>query len=121
MPALYATAATTDTGSRKVKPTAKNATHISDEQQRRFNTFYLEAVVQREKGNADAAYDLLRHALEIIPNAPEALYDMARLRLMYNVDDTTTTAEDLLRRAVQLEPENYYFQKELPTITTHAR
>lgn len=49
MPALYATAATTDTGSRKVKPTAKNATHISDEQQRRFNTFYLEAVVQREK------------------------------------------------------------------------
>lgn len=113
MPALYATAATTDTGSRKVKPTAKNATHISDEQQHRFNTFYLEAVVQREKGNADAAYDLLRHALEIIPNAPEALYDMARLRLMYNVDDTTTTAEDLLRRAVQLEPGNYYFQKEL--------
>lgn len=84
-----------------------------DGRQRRFNAFYLEAVVQREKGNIDAAFDLLQHAIAIIPDAPEALYDMARLMLTYNVDDTTDTAETLLRRAVALEPDNYYFQKEL--------
>lgn len=95
-----------------VEPAEKRSA-LSGEQQRRFNTFYLEAIVQRENGNADVAYELLRHALEINPDAPEALYEMARLQLDYNADDTTNAAEALLRRAVELEPGNYYFQKEL--------
>ena len=29
--------------------------------QQRYDNFFLEAIVQREKGNSDAAFDLLRH------------------------------------------------------------
>ena len=38
--------------------------------QRTYDEFFLEAMMQRQKGNNDAAFDLLRHCLEINPNAP---------------------------------------------------
>lgn len=112
-PATEAAICAAQAASRGGRPSAEGGRDASDGQLRRFSVFYLEAVLQREKGNADAAYDLLRHALEIIPDAPEALYELARLRLANNADDTTHTTEELLRRAVAAEPGNYYFQKEL--------
>lgn len=107
------TSVTTLADDRKVEPIASKTNVVNEDEQRRFDTFYLEAVVQREKGNIDNAFELLRHALEISPDAPEALYDMARLQLTYNVADTSSATEKLLQRAVALEPNNYYFQKEL--------
>ena len=46
--------------------------------QREYDQFFLEAMVQRQKGNNDAAFDLLRHCLEINPEAPEAYYLLAQ-------------------------------------------
>lgn len=81
--------------------------------QRRFDTFFLEYVVQKEKGNYDAAFDLLRHALEINPDAPEALSAMAVMKDAAGDEDSTHEVERMIRKAVELEPGNYYFQQQL--------
>lgn len=96
------------------KKSASRQTEIADyEKQRRFNEFFLEYVVQKEKGNYDAAYELLRHALDINPNAPEALSAMGLMRNSLNLEDSTNETERLIRKAVDLEPDNYYFQQQL--------
>ena len=45
----------------------------------KFNKYYLESIVQREKGNLTAQFDLLQRALKIKPDAPEALFDLAQV------------------------------------------
>ena len=50
--------------------TAQTAAEAS----RRYDYFFLEAMMQRQKGNNDAAYDLLRHCISIDPGAPEASF-----------------------------------------------
>ena len=35
--------------------------------QRTYDEFFLEAMIQRQKGNNDAAFDLLRHCQELNP------------------------------------------------------
>ena len=44
-----------------------------------YDQFFLEAMIQREKGNNDAAFDLLRHCQELNPDAPE-VYEVDRMR-----------------------------------------
>ena len=39
-----------------------------------YDQFFLEAMIQREKGNNDAAFDLLRHCQELNPDAPEVYF-----------------------------------------------
>ncbi len=96
------------------KKSASRQTEIADyEHQRKFNEFFLEYVVQKEKGNYDAAYELLRHALDINPEAPEALSAMGLIKSMLNMEDSTHETERLFRKAVDLEPDNYYFQQQL--------
>ena len=47
-------------------------------QDRTYDHFFLEAMVQRQKGNNDAAFDLLRHCVELNPEAAEAWYFLAQ-------------------------------------------
>lgn len=45
---------------------------------RTYDQFFMEAMVQRQKGNNDAAFDLLRHCQELNPKAPEVYYFLAQ-------------------------------------------
>ena len=49
----------------------------TNSQSTRYNYFFLEAIRQQEMGNFAAAFDLLRHARDINPNAPEVYYEIA--------------------------------------------
>ena len=40
---------------------------LSAEQQRKYDQFFLDAIIEREKGHSDAAFDLVRHCLDINP------------------------------------------------------
>lgn len=82
---------------------------------RRFDELFLEAVRQKEKGNRDAQYELLRGALAVKPDAPEALYETALLTLSAAGSDSLRRAEgeELLRRAVALAPKNKYYKLRL--------
>lgn len=83
------------------------------ENSRRFDAFFLEAIAQEEKGNIDAAYELLRHSMKINSQAPEALSAMAQLLTISGEPDSTGNIVAMLKCAIELEPKNYDFQKQL--------
>lgn len=86
------------------------------ERQREYDKLYLEAVCQKMNGHIDAAFDILQHALEINPNASEALYEMAMIKLSLDarIDSALVKeGEQMLQKAVQLEPSNPYFRTTL--------
>lgn len=83
---------------------------------RSYDALYLESVRQRERGRFDAQYDLLTAALEINPQASEALFDLARLELSfggYSDSAHVRRGDSLLQRAVALEPGNRYYKEML--------
>lgn len=87
-------------------------------EQRRFDRLFLESLRQKEAARADAQFELLSAALEINPDAPEAVYEMGVLRLTYSpYSDTRSLAlgDSLLRRAVDLMPHNLHFKETLAT------
>lgn len=89
---------------------------LSVEQQREYDKLYLEAICQKQSDHIDAAYEILQHALEINPNASEALYEMAMIQLSLDarVDSVLVKeGEMMLQKAVQLEPSNPYFRATL--------
>ena len=65
----------------------------------KYNALYLESVMEREKGNLTAQFELLRRALEVKPNAPEALFDLAETARKGNVLNDEAITE-LYRKAL---------------------
>ena len=82
---------------------------LNAEEQRKFDMLFLEAVRQKEKEKYDAEFELLNAALQLNPDAPEALFEMAQLKLAFgSMVDTLSRVEgdSLLRRAIALAPQN---------------
>ena len=76
---------------------------LSDNDARRFNYFYLEAVRQQEKGNYAAAFDLLRHCLEINPSSAETYFLLSSYYVELGQDSTVLSC---MERAAALSPSN---------------
>ncbi len=83
---------------------------LTHDEQMRFDALFFEAIQQKMAENYDAEYELLDAALKVNPDAPEALLEMASLKLALaeTYVDSLTFAEgdSLLRRAVALNPED---------------
>jgi tetratricopeptide (TPR) repeat protein len=75
-----------------------------------YDSFFLEAMVQRQKGNNDAAFDLLRHCIEINPQASEAYYYLSQY---YSLLKDNDKAMEMVRRAAELSPEEVTYQETL--------
>ena len=75
-----------------------------------YNYFFLEGVRQQEMGNLTAAFDLLRHARDLNPNAPEVYYLLAPYYVDLK-DDTRSRA--YYERAATLDPENSSYIEKL--------
>lgn len=88
---------------RKTVVTAGAGDTLSDETRRRYDEFFLEAVVQREKGNSTAAFDLLRYCAELNPNAPEVYFYLAQY---YGALKDKDKALANFKRAADLNPDN---------------
>lgn len=95
---------------RPIKPVTPRA--ITPDNQRKYNTFFLEAIRQKEKGADDAVFELLSHALKLNPDAPEALFEMAQL---YKRRFPTRIAEiqSLHERAAALDTANTFYAEQL--------
>ena len=76
----------------------------------RYDAFFLEAMVQRQKENHDAAFDLLQHCVKLNPQASEAHYFLAQYYQMLRND---SLAQQCLLKAVELEPNNPTFLESL--------
>ena len=71
-----------------------------------YDAFFLEAMIQRQKGNNDAAFDLLRHCIKLNPQAAEAYYYLAQY---YQILRNDSLASRYYLKAVELEPDNATF------------
>lgn len=95
---------------------AKSTVRLTPEQQKRYKAIYLSSVNERLAERYDAAYDLLEQALDINPDAPEALFDMASLKISAASErDTLTRREGLqmMKRAYALMPSNIYYLQDI--------
>ena len=75
-----------------------------------YNYFFLEALRQQDMGNLTAAFDLLCHAHDLNPQAPEVYYQLAG----YYVDmKNDALAREYFEKAASLDPENSTYQEKL--------
>jgi len=84
-----------------------------DVSQRKYDHYFLEAMVQRQKGNNDAAFDLLRHCLEIRPDAAEAHYFIAQY---YGGLKNDSLSVYHIQRAAALHPDNATYLETLAQV-----
>ena len=84
----------------------------------RYDNFFLEAIVQREKGNSDAAFDLLRHCVAIDSTRSEAYYYLAQYHGALKHKDKMLA---LMKKAVELEPDNTTYLETLANIYISQR
>lgn len=80
------------------------------EKSHRYDAFFLEAVCERAKGNNDAAFDLLRHCVEIDSTKSEAYYYLAQY---YGALKKKDEAVACIEKAATLEPANSTYQETL--------
>ncbi|ATV33258.1 hypothetical protein CUC00_04350 [Prevotella intermedia] len=82
----------------------------TNSQSTRYNYFFLEAIRQQEMGNFAAAFDLLRYARDINPNAPEVYYEIAG----YYIDmQNGKAARYYFEKAAELAPDNPAYLEKL--------
>ena len=76
----------------------------------KYSQFFMEAMVQRQKGNNDAAFDLLRHCQQLNPEAPEVYFFLGQyFRAMRQYDKMM----DCVKRAAELDPDNDTYMETL--------
>ena len=85
-----------------------NAQETDDSQ--RYDRLFLEAIIEREKGNDAAAFEMLRHCLDIKPEASEAYYYLAHYYLRMKDNDKALEA---FKKASLLEPDNVNYLETL--------
>ena len=75
----------------------------SDGASRKYDMFFLDAMVQRQKGNNTAAFELLRYCAELNPQAPEVWFYLAQY---YASLKDKERALEYFKKAVDLNPDN---------------
>ena len=90
--------------------TATQASALSEEASRRFDYYYLEAVKSSLAGKHDDSFALLKHCLDINPDAPEALFDLG---LYYMGLSDSAQCASHLSRAAELDSANIFYKEAL--------
>ncbi len=85
---------------------------------RRYDAFFLDAICQREKGNNDAVFDLLRHCVDIDSTRSEAYYYLAQYYSALKQKDMVLS---YLKKSVELEPENATYLETLANAYLNQR
>ena len=75
-----------------------------------YNYFFLEAIRQQDMGNLTAAFDFLRHAHDLNPQAPEVYYQLAAFYVDMKKD---ALAREYFEKAASLDPDNSVYQEKL--------
>lgn len=83
---------------------------LTDDEQRRFEYFLIEASRLKQAGEYDAALEMYEHCLSIDPTSATALYEMGHFYTMLNLRDK---ACDCFEQAVALNPENFWYKQTL--------
>lgn len=87
---------------------------LSPAEQRKFDYYFYEGLKLKQDGKYDAAYDLFHYCLAIDSTAAPVLYELSSF---YVQMDRAERAVEMLRRAVQDEPENFTYQMALANVS----
>jgi tetratricopeptide (TPR) repeat protein len=88
----------------------KQEQRLNDNDMRRYQYFYLEAIRQEGLGNYPEAFDLYRHCLEIDSLASETHFALSGFYASLNKDDLALSH---LKKACNLDPKNDEFAERL--------
>ena len=91
---------------------------VAQDTSRRYDNFFLEAICQREKGNNDAAFDLLRHSVDIDSTRSEAYFYLAQY---YGALKQKDKMLGMMKKAVDLEPDNTTYLETLANVYISQR
>ncbi len=83
---------------------------LSASDQRKYEYFFLEAIKLEQQGRYDESFEMLQHCLSICPTAPSAQYKLANYYFALNQKDKALEA---LLRAIEGEPDNYWYRQNL--------
>lgn len=86
---------------------------LSEEEQRRYDYFFLEAMRMKEKQEYDAAFGLLQHCLDIYPNASSALYEISQYYMFLRL---LPQGQAALEKAVENAPDNFWYSQGLVSL-----
>ena len=78
--------------------------------QSRYDCLFLEAMMARGQGKDAAAFELLRHCVDINPDAAEAYFYLAQY---YSVLRDKDNALSCIKKAAELNPQNSTYQETL--------
>ncbi len=81
---------------------------LSADERKRFDYFFLEAIRQQNANHLDVAFDLLRHCLDIDPQAAEVYYAQAAYYSQLKQDSLALLS---LEKAAALRPDNSTYQE----------
>ena len=95
---------------RRMTSPAREEVVLSTEEQRRYEYFFLEAVRLEQQERYDEAFETITHCLSIAPEAPSALYKAATYYFFLNRKEMALEA---LIKAVEGEPNNYWYRQTL--------
>lgn len=83
---------------------------LTDDQERKFEYFLIEASRLKLAGDYDAALEMYEHCLSIDSTSATVLYEMASF---YTVMGLQQKAESCFERAVALNPDNFWYKQTL--------
>ncbi len=80
---------------------------LSNENQRKFDYFFFEAIREKMKGNIQKSLTYYNECLKLDPNSAATMYEMANI--YYNVNEFAR-AQGLLERAVTINHDNVWYK-----------
>ena len=97
--------------------TSQNASNPKSQTKREFDIMFHEALLQQQKGNLDAAFDLLQHCQELCPDAAETYYFLGEFYADMQLNEQALNA---FRHACDLEPKNMTFLERMAYTSIQA-
>lgn len=93
-------------------------TKLTKEQLGEFEYTFIEALKQKQTGNADAAQQLFSRCLEIDPLSAASMYEMGKIHYLKK---DLTSASLLLERAIDINPNNKWYKITLAQVYQHMK
>lgn len=96
-----------------VTPSKLNVPKLSEEQQRKYDYYFLEAAKLKLEKKYDAGFEMLKHCLSINPYAASAHYEIGQYYLSLKQPSQVISS---LEKAVLYEPQNFWYNHGLYNI-----
>ena len=96
------------------RPQQQETRHSDDTLSRRraFDYCYLQALSLKEQGQHDAAYEMFEHCHSLDPSSPAVLFELS---FYYIYLGKKSEALEMMKRAVEMEPKNFWYRQILAT------